>query len=216
MLLHITSAHSWKRTTFSPLSAHFLGYVSFLSPESTLLIFPVSRHPNAITSLANRIYNSIPKASIESLQLIHQERAQYNERRIGLTHPQVTKADLMLYLESVHEDHAAFLNPIGDLEVPDDGWMDGRSSPVSCRVSCGRRRSMIGAFGLRRRVPLPRTSLTRFMYVRSWRLIWREIITPAMGATEGFLENPWPLGCPRPFWHPHLFQSGATTWSIRP
>jgi hypothetical protein len=49
----------------------------------------------------------------------------------------------------------------------------------------------------------------------------RPVSTSSCFPTEGFLENPWPLGCPRslhpcPFWHPHLFQSGSTTWSIRP
>jgi len=57
---------------------------------------------------------------------MHQERAQYSAQRIGLAHPRVTKADLMLYLEPVYEDHAAFLKPIDVLEVPDDdGWMGG-------------------------------------------------------------------------------------------
>ena len=111
------------------VSAHFLGYVRYLAFLAQNLSFRHHRHPNAVTSLANRFYNSIPKASIDSLQLMHQERAQYSARRIGLAHLRVTKANLMLYLESVREDHAAFLKPIGDLEVPDDdGWMDGRSS----------------------------------------------------------------------------------------
>ena len=126
MLFHNTSAHSWQRTTFmmvSLLSAHFPGYVRYLASLAKNLCRLSSqhhKHPSVVTSLANQIYNSIPTASIDSLQLMYQKRAQYSDRGIGLAHPRVTKAEFMHYLESVHKDHAAFLKPIGDLEV-DDG-----------------------------------------------------------------------------------------------
>ena len=48
-----------------------------------------------------------------------QKRNQYSQRRGELAHPRMTKADFMSYLQAVHKNDVAFLEPIGDL---DDDW----------------------------------------------------------------------------------------------
>jgi hypothetical protein len=105
----------------SPVSHYFTGYLCHFLAQK---LYRLSRHceyPNAVTSLANSIYNSIPKTYIDSLQLMQQKFAQYSRERRILAHPRVTKANFMSYLEAVHRNDVAFLEPIGDLEVDDEG-----------------------------------------------------------------------------------------------
>jgi len=126
MLLTNSNARSWRQTTFTMvrlLSVHFqnMEYLAFLGQKLYRLSSRHREYPNAVTSLANTIYNSIPKIYINSLQLMQQKRAQYRQGRSELAHPRVTKANFISYLEAVHKNEVAFLEPIGDLEV-DDEW----------------------------------------------------------------------------------------------
>jgi hypothetical protein len=73
-------------------------------------------------SLADEIYNSIPKTYLQSLHIMQERRAQYSSQRRLIAHPKVTKVAFMHYLNRVHQNDVAFLKKIGDLKVPDDEW----------------------------------------------------------------------------------------------
>ena len=117
------TARSWRHTTFMMvrfLSVGHSRYLAFLSQNLYRLSSRHHEYPTMVTSSANlnAIYNSIPQICI---QLMQRKRAQYCHGRTELAHPRVTKANFMSYLEAIHGNHVAFLEPIGDLE-DDDEW----------------------------------------------------------------------------------------------
>jgi hypothetical protein len=107
-----------------PLSAHFPRYFIIMASLAKNLInmsLRYQQYPNITTSLANRIYNSIPQCYFNCLQVMQHQLAQYRKQRTLLAHPRVTKADFMAYLHSVHKGDVVFLQPICDFEMHDEG-----------------------------------------------------------------------------------------------
>ena len=70
----------------SPFPGHGR-YLAFLAQKLYLLSSQHCEYPNAVTSLANTIYNSISKIYINSLQLMQWKRAQYCQGRSEWAHP---------------------------------------------------------------------------------------------------------------------------------
>ena len=101
----------------SPFPGHGR-YLAFLSQNLYRLSSQHHEYPTMVTSSANAIYNPIPQICI---QLMQRKRAQYCHGRTELAHPRVTKANFMSYLEAIHGNDVAFLEPVGDLE-DDDEW----------------------------------------------------------------------------------------------